>query len=107
MLSICLLGGKSKRTVGLVMQNFAGNLVATIPSYLYPAKDAPRFIPASSTLIATLSMSTVLAIIMTVYFRRENARRDRDHKPPDEYTDEERLAEHMMGDKATFFRFTV
>ena len=89
------------------MHNFAGNLVATIPSYLYPVKDAPHFIPASSTLIATLSMSTVLTIIMTIYFRRENAQRDRNYKPPEEYTDEERLAEHTMGDRASFFRYTI
>jgi hypothetical protein len=44
---------------------------------------------------------------MTLYLRRENARRDREYKAPELYTIEEKLAERERGDNATFFRYTV
>lgn len=52
-------------------------------------------------------MSTVLQIFMTLWLRRENARRDREYKPLSEYTAEDRFAEREKGDNATFFRYTV
>lgn len=52
-------------------------------------------------------MSMLLSIFMTLYLRRENARRDREYKPPSEYTVEEKLLEREKGDNATFFRYTV
>lgn len=52
-------------------------------------------------------MSLVLSVIMTLYLRRENARRDREYKHPDEYTAEEKWTEREKGDNATFFRYTV
>lgn len=44
---------------------------------------------------------------MTVYLRQENARRDRDYKAPDDYTEVEKQLEREKGDSATFFRYTV
>ena len=52
-------------------------------------------------------MSMILCIIMTIYLRRENARRDREHKAPSDYSLEEKVAEREKGDNATFFRYTV
>jgi hypothetical protein len=52
-------------------------------------------------------MSLVLCVFMTIYLRRENARRDREYKAPSEYTLEEKLAEREKGDNASFFRYTV
>lgn len=52
-------------------------------------------------------MSLVLYVFMTIYLRRENARRDARHKPLAEYTYPEKMAESEMGDNATFFRYTV
>ena len=52
-------------------------------------------------------MSMILCIIMTIYLRRENARRDREHKAPSDYSLEEKAAEREKGDNATFFRYTV
>lgn len=58
-------------------------------------------------MIGILSMSTTICTIMTIYYRRENARRDREYKKPEEYTTAEKTAEREKGDAATFFRFTV
>jgi MFS family permease len=84
-----------------------GNLGGAIAGFLYRSKDAPMFYPGHGTLIATETMSTILAIIMTIYLRRENARRNREYKPPSEYTFEEMTQEREKGDNATFFRYTV
>lgn len=84
-----------------------GNLGGAISGFLYIAKDSPMYYPGHGTLIATETMSLLLCIFMTVYLRRENARRDREYKPPSEYTEEERLAERHKGDNASFFRYTV
>jgi hypothetical protein len=52
-------------------------------------------------------MSACLQIFMTIYLRRENARRDAEHKAPELYSTEDKLAEREKGDNATFFRYTV
>lgn len=52
-------------------------------------------------------MAFVLSAFMTMYLRRENARRDREYKRPEEYTVEEKLLERHLGDNASFFRYTV
>ncbi len=52
-------------------------------------------------------MAIILSAIMTLSLRRENARRDREYKHPNEYTAEEMWLERDNGDYATFFRYTV
>lgn len=101
------IGGSLKRGVGIAMHVGFGNLGGTISAYLYLAKDGPAYHPGHSTLLACQAMAMVLSIFMTLYLRRENARRDREYKPPSEYTEEERIAEREKGDNATFFRYTV
>ncbi|KAH7353954.1 major facilitator superfamily transporter [Plectosphaerella cucumerina] len=101
------IGGSLKRGVGIAMHVGFGNLGGAIAAFLYQTKDAPRYYPGHGTLMATLTMSMCLSIFMTIYLRRENARRDREYKAPDQYTDAERHLERSKGDNATFFRFTV
>lgn len=102
------IGGSFKRAVGIAMHVGFGNLGGCIAAYIYLPKDSPQFRTGHAILIGTLSMSTILSILMSTYLRRENARRDRENpKRPDEYTQEEMAAESHLGDKASFFRFTV
>lgn len=101
------IGGSLKRGVGIAMHVGFGNLGGTISAYLYLAKDAPRYYPGHGTLLACQTMAITLSIFMTIYLRRENARRDRLYKPPSEYTEEEKALEREKGDNATFFRYTI
>jgi len=101
------IGGSLKRGVGIAMHVGFGNLGGTISAYLYLAKDGPRYYSGHGTLLGCQVMALCLSIFMTIYLRRENARRDREYKPPSEYTEEERYAEREKGDNATFFRYTV
>ncbi|KAL3451757.1 major facilitator superfamily domain-containing protein [Aspergillus insuetus] len=101
------IGGSLKRGVGIAMHVGFGNLGGVLSSYIYRRTDGPKYATGHGTLIGTLTMSTVLCTFMTIYLRRENARRDREFKAPGEYTEPERLAEREKGDNATFFRYTV
>ena len=101
------IGGSLKRGVGVACHVGFGNLGGAISGYLFLAKHKPRYISGFSVLLGCQLMSLILSIGMTIYLRRENARRDREYKPPSEYTEAERLAESDKGDNATFFRYTI
>ncbi|KAF6804089.1 high-affinity nicotinic acid transporter [Colletotrichum sojae] len=101
------IGGSVKRGVGIAMHVGFGNLGGAIAGFLYQAKDKPKYYPGHGTLLSTLTMSMILSTFMTLYLRRENARRDREYKDPSQYTAEEKAAERHKGDNATFFRYTV
>lgn len=101
------VGGSCKRSVGMAMQVCIGNLGGVMAAYMYLPRDAPQYIHGHSGLIGLASAAVVLCIVMTIYLRRENARRDAAYKAPELYTAEERLLEAHLGDNATFFRYTV
>ncbi|KAK3905519.1 major facilitator superfamily domain-containing protein [Staphylotrichum tortipilum] len=101
------IGGSLKRGVGIAAHVGFGNLGGTISAYLFLAKHKPRYMSGFSTLLGCQVMSLILSVGMTIYLRRENARRDREYKPPSEYTEAEKLAEREKGDLASFFRYTV
>jgi hypothetical protein len=101
------IGGSLKRAVGIAMQVGFGNLGGTISAFIYLSRDSPRFIPGHAALIGLTSMSFVLTAFMTIYLRRENARRDALGLKPDEYTYEQKEAQREEADEATFFRYTV
>jgi nitrate/nitrite transporter NarK len=84
-----------------------GNLGGAVSGFIYLSKDSPKFIKGHCILIGLITMSMCLQAFMTIYLRRENARRDREYKRPEEYTDAERMLERERGDNATFFRYTV
>lgn len=86
---------------------WSGNLGGAISGFIYLSKDSPEFTQGHAILIAMISMSTCLCIFMTLYLRRENARRDREYKSPAEYNANDKHAEREKGDNATFFRYTT
>ena len=101
------IGGSTKRSVGMAMQVGIGNLGGIIASYVFLPRDAPQFRTGHALLVGLCGMSLILSTLMTLYLRRENARRDREHKRPEEYTSEERAAERELGDNASFFRYMI
>jgi len=54
-----------------------GNLGGAIAAFTYRAVEKPRYHSGHGTLLGTISMSMCLCIFMTIYLRRENARRDK------------------------------
>ncbi|KAK4998505.1 hypothetical protein LTR66_002292, partial [Elasticomyces elasticus] len=84
------IGGSLKRGVGIAMHVGFGNLGGIIAAFMYQAKAAPDYKSGHTSLIGLLVMSTSLCIIMTVYLRFENAKRDRENKRPEDYTEAEK-----------------
>ncbi|KAK3686212.1 putative nicotinamide mononucleotide transmembrane transporter protein [Podospora appendiculata] len=103
------IGGSLKRGVGIAMHVGFGNLGGTLSSYLFLAKDNPtgKYYSGFGTLLAFQVAAAILSTFMTIYLRRENVRRDAVHKPPHEYSEDERVNEREKGDNASFFRYTV
>jgi len=105
------IGGSTKRAVGIAMHVGFGNLGGVISGFVYRSTEAPRFLSGHGLLIGTTAMSTVLAIWMHIWLRRENARRDREMESKgltlETYTEEMRVAEREAGDYASFFRYTI
>lgn len=105
------IGGSTKRGVGIAMHVGFGNLGGAIAAFSYRAKAKPRYYSGHGLLIATTFMSFVLCGFMTLYLRKENARRDAILAEKglrlEDYTDEMKDAERECGDDASFFRYTV
>ncbi|KHJ35977.1 putative high-affinity nicotinic acid transporter [Erysiphe necator] len=105
------IGGSLKRGVGIAMQVGFGNLGGVIAGFVYLSKDQPRFVTGHVILISSVSMSFVLTLSMTIFYRRENARRDAisatQNLTTESFNDELKLAERDKGDNALFFRYTV
>jgi hypothetical protein len=99
------IGGSTKRGVGIAMHVGFGNLGGVISAFSYRTVDSPRFFSGHGLLIGTITMSCCLCIFMTLYLRRENARRDAFMRGRnitlDDYTEEMKTAEREKGDNAT------
>ena len=98
------IGGSTKRGVGMAMQIGFGNLGGAAAGFVY---QPGRY---RNGHMVNLSMSTIglcISIAMHLYLRRENARRDRTYKRPNQYTRQELEQQRERGDNADFFRFAV
>ncbi|KAF8439207.1 major facilitator superfamily domain-containing protein [Terfezia claveryi] len=105
------IGGSTKRGVGIAMHVGFGNLGGVIAAFTYRTKEKPRYLSGHGTLLGTITMSMCLCIFMTLYLRRENARRDKllaeQGRTLADYTNAEKEAERENGDHASFFRYTI
>jgi len=70
-----------------------------------------RFIQGHAILISVIAMSFCLSSFMWWWLKQENARRDRwaaeNQMFPENYTQEQKMAERTKGDNASFFRYTL
>lgn len=105
------------------MQVGFGNLGGAIAGFVYLSKDSPRyelsrprpdsvcltilnrFIQGHCILLGLIFMSFCLTSFMTIYYRRENARRA--VLSVDDLSEEELALEREKGDRALFFKYTV
>jgi hypothetical protein len=76
-------------------------------AYMYLAKDGPRYRQGHAALLGFCIMGIILSVILTVWYRKENAYRDATYREPSVYTNEERYRERQLGDDASFFRYTL
>jgi hypothetical protein len=103
------IGGSTKRAVGIAMQVGFGNLGGVLSGFTYTSKDAPLFHKGHWIVIGLLVMSTILCVIMRVYYVLENRKRDShdlDTGRGAGWSREHMKALSDQGDNAGFFRYT-
>ncbi|KAI1763072.1 MFS general substrate transporter [Hypoxylon sp. FL1150] len=103
------IGGSLKRATGIAMQVMGGNCGGIIASYVYLNRDAPRYVVGHSILIGFIGMAFVLTLFMTIWCRRENARRDVLAKETvgKVLSSEQKTLERELADDVLWFRYTV
>lgn len=102
------IGGSLKKASGVAMQVMGGNCGGIVASYVYLSRDGPRFVTGHSILIGFVSMAFFLTSFMSLWCRRENARRDAAaSRSQGELTEEQKAMEREMADDAPWFRYTV
>ncbi|KAK6078421.1 high-affinity nicotinic acid transporter [Seiridium cupressi] len=102
-------GGSLKRAVAVAMQVMGGNCGGIIASYVYLTRDGPRFITGHCILIGFVCMAFGLTLFMTIWCRRENARRDVLTREQGvlELSDDQKALERELADKAPWFRYQI
>ncbi len=92
------------------MQVMGGNCGGIVASYVYLTRDGPRYITGHSILIGFVGMAFFLTSFMTLWCRRENARRDAVSKSSNassELTEEQKALEQELADDVPWFRYTI
>ncbi|CAI6339018.1 unnamed protein product [Periconia digitata] len=95
-----------KRTTATGLQLTIGNCAGIMSSFLYPAKEGPRYIRGHAVTLAMVAFSSTVYAFMWWYFSMVNARRargDEDHKI--EGMSDEEIAE--LGDDSPRFVYTI
>lgn len=95
-----------KRSVAIATFVMFSNAGAVTSSFIYLPSMAPRYITGHTILLSSMIIVCSLSTILTLWFRKENARRDA-IKPAGLYTREEKMEDSEKGDYARFFRFTI
>ncbi|KAI0902624.1 MFS general substrate transporter [Annulohypoxylon nitens] len=103
------IGGSLKRATGIAMQVMGGNCGGIIASYVYLARDAPRYIAGHSILIGFVGLAFVMTLFMTIWCRKENARRETIARQTavTGLTIEQKTLERELADEVSWFRYTV
>ncbi|KAG9313643.1 major facilitator superfamily domain-containing protein [Chiua virens] len=77
------LGSESKRATGIPMFMAIGQGGSVLGSQLYPSTDGPRYITGFATTCALNGLGGVLAIVLYLSYKWDNARREAAHGRPD------------------------
>lgn len=72
------VAGHTKRAFSTTLMGAAFGVGNIIGPQTFQAKDAPNYIPAKSTVLATQGAAAVLAVVLFGYYVWANARRDRE-----------------------------
>ncbi|KZT52862.1 MFS general substrate transporter [Calocera cornea HHB12733] len=98
------MGSESKRAAGIPLFQAIGQCGSVLGSNLYPNSDAPRYFRGFGVTCALLYIMALCSLVMTAYYRYENARRDQLHGFADRNAP---VDTSEMADDAPDFRYTV
>ncbi|TFY76493.1 hypothetical protein EWM64_g7519 [Hericium alpestre] len=71
------LGSETKRATGTPMYMAIGQCGSVLGSHLFPATEGPRYIKGFAVCMALEFLGSVCALILSIHYRYENARKDR------------------------------
>jgi len=71
------LGSETKRATGTPLYMAIGQCGSILGSHLFPSTEGPRYIKGFSVLAGLLFVGAICALILTIHYGHENARRDR------------------------------
>ncbi|KAI0066926.1 MFS general substrate transporter [Artomyces pyxidatus] len=93
------LGSETKRATGTPLYMAIGQCGSVLGSHLFPATEGPRYIKGFGVLCALEFLGALCALVLTIHYRLENARRDRAHGKhvPDARVDTSELADRAPG----------
>ncbi|VDC05700.1 unnamed protein product [Peniophora sp. CBMAI 1063] len=96
------LGSETKLATGSPIYQGIGQCGSVLGSHLFPKADGPLYEKDFAVLCALEFLAAICAAVLVVYYKRENARRDRVYGKvhPDAFVDTSELA-----DKAPDFRY--
>lgn len=103
------IAGNTKRPVVTALAAVAFNLGNVIGPQTFQARDAPQYIPAKITIMATVCSGAIVSVVLMVYYRWENARRDRKYGVNGESNEAEvgENWEDMTDRENTTFRYVL
>lgn len=89
------LGTETKKATGMPLFMAIGQCGSVLGSHLFPSTEGPRYLKGFAVNCALSYLTGVCALILTIYYRRENKRRDRVYGPvdPDAKIDTSELAD--------------
>jgi len=98
------LGSETKRATGIPMFMAIGQCGSILGSHLYPKPEGPRYIKGFAVTMSLEFLGAICAILLTISYRRDNARRDKLYGT---HTPDTMVDTHELADKASDFRYVV
>ncbi|KAJ8081894.1 hypothetical protein PM082_007740 [Marasmius tenuissimus] len=96
------LGSETKKATGVPMFMAIGQCGSVLGSHLLPKTEEPRYIKGFAVCCALEFLATLCALILTISYRMDNARRDKKYGVPDP---DEKVDVSELADKAPAFRY--
>ncbi|KAI0738928.1 MFS general substrate transporter [Daedaleopsis nitida] len=97
------LGSETKKAAGIPLYMAIGHCGSILGSHLFPLTDGPRYIKGFGVTCALQFLGAVFAIVLTVYYRTENRRRDQKYGVP---IPNAPVDTSQLADEAPDFRYT-
>ncbi|KXN84387.1 hypothetical protein AN958_12646 [Leucoagaricus sp. SymC.cos] len=96
------LGSETKKATGIPMFMAIGQCGSVLGSHIYPKTEGPRYIKGFAICCALEFLAAVCAIILTISYRWDNARRDKLYGKPRPGI---KINTHELADKVPEFRY--
>ncbi|KAJ7827050.1 MFS general substrate transporter [Mycena olivaceomarginata] len=98
------LGSETKRATGIPIFMATGQCGSVLGSHIFPLTEGPRYLKGFGISCALAFLSAVLSLVLSISYRRDNARRDKLYGKPDTRG---RVDTAQLADKANDFRYVI